>query len=88
VPLRPLPGALVVPATAVLLEEGQAYLFRVVGERLKRVPVRLGPRVGEQQVIASGIDAGQTVVVRDVAALADDQLVVAEAVRALEENKY
>jgi RND family efflux transporter MFP subunit len=87
-PLRPLPGALVVPATAVLLEEGQAYLFRVVGERLKRVPVRLGPRVGEQQVIASGIDAGKTVVVRDVAALADDQLVVAEAVRALEENKY
>jgi HlyD family secretion protein len=83
-PLQPLLGVLVVPATAVLLEEGQAYVFRVEDERLQRVPVSLGPRVGEQQVVASGVGAGETLVVRDVAALADDQVVVAEALQSVD----
>jgi len=77
-PLAPLSQALVVPATAVLLDDGRAFLFKLDGEHLRRVAVELGTRVGQQQVIASGIDAGQTVVVRDVAALADGQRVVAE----------
>jgi len=81
-PLQPLPGALVVPVTAVLLEEGQAFVFRVADERLQRVAVRLGARVGQQQVIVAGIGAGEQVVVRDVAALADGQAVVAEALQA------
>ncbi len=80
-PLQPLLNALVVPATAVLLDEGQAFVFRVENGRLRRVAVRLGERVGQQQVIISGIDAGETVVVRDVAALADDQAVVTEALQ-------
>ena len=81
-PLQPLRGALVVPATAVLLEEGQAYLFRVQDQRLQRVAVQLGERVGEQQVVVAGIGAGEEVVVRDVAALADGQAVVSEALQA------
>jgi len=77
-PLEPLLQALVVPSTAVLREEGGAFLFRVDGERLQKTPVELGPRVGQQQVINSGVDNGVQVVVRDVAALADQQTVVAE----------
>jgi RND family efflux transporter MFP subunit len=80
-PLHPLQEALVVPSTAILLEEGGAFVFRVEGEHLQRVAVRLGPRVGQQQVVVSGIDVGEPVVVRDVAALADGQMVVSEAVR-------
>ncbi len=74
-PQPPLSGVLVVPATAVLRDEGNDFLFRLRDDHLERVPVRLGPRVGEHQVIAGGIAAGDTVVVRDVAALADGQRV-------------
>lgn len=82
-PLQPLNNALVVPATAVLLEEGSAFVFRVQDEHLQRVEVQLGDRVGQQQIIAAGIDAGEQVVVRDVAALSDGQAVIAEALQAV-----
>lgn len=78
-PLRPLDNVLVVPATAVLLEEGSALVFRVRDNRLQRVKVKPGLRVRSQQVLISGIEAGDLVVVRDVAALADGLLVVPEA---------
>ncbi|MEN8763391.1 MAG: efflux RND transporter periplasmic adaptor subunit, partial [Thiogranum sp.] len=80
-PLQTLSNALVIPATAILLEEGSAFVFRVEGEQLQRVAVQLGQRVDQQQVIVSGIDAGELVVVRDVAALADGQVVVSEALQ-------
>ena len=57
------------------------------GERLQRVAVQLGPRVGQQQVIASGIDAGERVVVRDVAALADDQVVFGEPLQPAQQEE-
>jgi len=86
-PLQPVRNALVVPSTAILLEEGGAFVFRLEGERLRRVAVKLGPRVGEQQVIVSGIDAGERVVVRDVAALADDQVVFSESRQQLQQSE-
>ena len=86
-PLQPVRNALVVPSTAILLEEGGAFVFRLEGERLRRVAVQLGPRVGEQQVIVSGIDAGEQVVVRDVAALADDQVVFSESRQQLQRSE-
>jgi len=82
-PLQPANNALVVPATAVLLEEGSAFVFRVQNEHLQRVEVQLGARVEQQQIIIAGIDAGEQVVVRDVAALSDGQAVIAEALQAV-----
>jgi len=82
-PLKVLQDALVVPATAVLLEEGGAYVFRVQDEHLQRVEVQLGERVELQQVITAGIDPGTQVVVRDVAALSDGQAVIVEAQQAV-----
>ncbi|MFQ5642532.1 MAG: efflux RND transporter periplasmic adaptor subunit [Thiogranum sp.] len=82
-PLQVLSDVLVVPAAAVLLEEGKAFVFRVQDEHLQRVEVRLGERVAQQQVIVAGIEPGVRVVVRDVAALSDGQAVIPEAVQAV-----
>jgi len=86
-PLQPVRNALVVPWTAILLDEGSAFVFRVEGEHLQRVAVQLGSRVVQQQVIVSGIDAGEQVVVRDVAALADGQVVVSEALQPAQQEE-
>ena len=77
-PRAPLVDALVVPTTAVLMDDGQAYVFRVSNELLQRMPVELGLRFEQQQVIVAGLAAGDPVVVRDVAALAHGQAVVSK----------
>ncbi|HED18379.1 MAG TPA: efflux RND transporter periplasmic adaptor subunit [Gammaproteobacteria bacterium] len=82
-PLQPVNNVLVVPVTAVLLEEGGAFVFRVQDAHLQRVKVQLGARVEQQQVITAGIEAGEQVVVRDVAALSDGQAVIVEALQAV-----
>lgn len=80
-PLAVLHEVLVVPATALLIEEDGAFVFRVRDDRLQRVAVLPGPRVGPRQVIREGIAAGEQVVVRDVAALADGQTVAVKPLR-------
>jgi RND family efflux transporter MFP subunit len=77
-PLQALQQVLAVPATAVLYEEGQTFVFRVNSDVLERVEVVLGRRVGEWLEVRSGIDADDLVVMRDVAALSDGQKVTAE----------
>lgn len=75
-PLRPLDDVLVVPVTAILQEDGAAFVFTVVDKHLRRVPVSLGARVASLRVVARGLTAGEQIVIRDVAALADGQPVV------------
>jgi len=77
-PLRPLRNALVVPVSAVELDEGRAYVFTVHNGVAQRTEVKLGARVQDWQVITSGVRAGEKIVARDVAALADGERVVAE----------
>lgn len=77
-PQPSLTGALVIPVTAVLMDDGQAYVFHVRNDLLERIAVELGMRVDQQQVIVAGLSAGDPVVVRDVAALSDGQAVVSE----------
>jgi HlyD family secretion protein len=72
-PLHPLEDVIAVPLTAVLLDEGLAYVFRVDDDVLVRVPVTTGPRVGDLQVIRSGLAVGDRVVVSGVAAYSDGQ---------------
>ncbi len=75
-PLKRLPNALVVPAAAILHDEGKRYVFRVEQGRLQRIPVTVGPRVGDRQVIDGRLQAGDPIVRDAVAALSDGQAVV------------
>lgn len=77
-PQPPLTGVLVVPVTAVLADDGQAFVFRVSSGQLEKISVELGQRVDQQQVVIAGLGTGDPVVVRDVAALSDGQTVVSE----------
>lgn len=77
-PLQRLQQVMAVPATAVLYEEGQTFVFRLTGDRLERVEVVLGHRVGEWLEVRRGIKADDQVVMRDVAALSDGQIVTVE----------
>jgi RND family efflux transporter MFP subunit len=74
-PLQPLRQVAAVPSTAVLYDEGRAYVFRVNSDTLELVEVRLGPRVGELQVVEQGLSATDRIVTRDVAALSQGQKV-------------
>jgi RND family efflux transporter MFP subunit len=78
-PLRPAKGALVVPASALMREEGGQYLFLVNQGRLERRAVVAGLRVGERQAIRKGVVAGERVVARDVEVLSDGLEVELEA---------
>lgn len=73
--LAPLRQVLTVPVTAVLRDEGRDYLFRVTDGQLERLPVTLGPRVDDRQTVLDGIEAGDQVVARGVAALSHGQAV-------------
>jgi RND family efflux transporter MFP subunit len=70
-PLRRRKDALVVPASALLREEGGHYLFLVDDGRLERRAVVAGVRVGDLQAIREGVSAGDRVVARDVEVLND-----------------
>jgi RND family efflux transporter MFP subunit len=76
-PLQVLRDVTAVPATAVLYDEGRAFVFRHNSGRLEKVEVLAGSRVGDLQVVLQGINATDHVVMRDVAALSDGQTVEA-----------
>ena len=75
-PLRERRNVTVVPVSAIVRDEGEAYVFRVrADETLERVQVSLGIRQGQQVVIEEGLAPGTRIVARDVAALASGQKV-------------
>ena len=55
------PNALIVPNTALHVENGGPFVFRVVGDGLKRTPVTFGVRNVNQAAILSGLKAGDWV---------------------------
>ncbi|MEO5573834.1 MAG: efflux RND transporter periplasmic adaptor subunit [Gammaproteobacteria bacterium] len=77
-PLTPLRNVLVVPVAAVEQDEGSAYVFTVRNGIAQRTQVKLGARVQDVQVITAGVQVGEKIVARDVAALADGERVVAQ----------
>ena len=70
-PLQPLRQVIAIPTTAILQDEGNAWVFRLDSDVLVRRRVITGMQVDELVVIRDGLAAGDTVVVRDVAALSD-----------------
>ncbi|MFK8027008.1 MAG: efflux RND transporter periplasmic adaptor subunit [Gammaproteobacteria bacterium] len=67
-----------IPVSAVLNLHGKAYVYTVVENVIKQLPVQLGRRIGDEVVMLSGIEVGQQVIVRDVSSLSDGQQVVTE----------
>ena len=55
--------------------DGDAFVFQYADGTLHRQAVALGPRVGDVQVVHSGVREGDRIVARDVAGLSDGQAV-------------
>lgn len=68
--LRTIPGATVLPATAVLKDENANYVMVVQGGKAKRTPVQVGFIQGNDTQV-SGLPAGAQVVVKGQTNLAD-----------------
>jgi RND family efflux transporter MFP subunit len=74
-PLQQRQRVTAVPSTAVLFDEGQAFVFRLDEDQLEQVPVTTGERVDGLQVVLQGLDEHDRVVSRDVSALSHGQRV-------------
>jgi len=74
-PLQQRRRVTAVPSTAVLFDEGRAFVFRLDGDSLQQVPVITGERVDGLQVVLQGLDENDRVVSRDVSALSNGQRV-------------
>jgi HlyD family secretion protein len=69
-------SALTLPQEAVLLRDGFSYVFTVgAGDRVSRVKVDVGRRVGKQVEILGGLDAGARVVAAGAGFLGDGDTV-------------
>lgn len=75
-PLIAQDNVLLAPVTAILREDGAAYVFKVVAGQLQRVAVELGIRDADEQVISGAISTSDHIVSRGVAALSDGQFVM------------
>ena len=69
--------ALVVPATAIQTRYGTSLVFVVKNGKLAASEVKLGDRMGPRVEIASGLEAGETIVADGVDGLADGMTVAA-----------
>lgn len=74
-PLRERLRVTAVPSTAVLFDEGRAFVFRVDGDTLQQLEIKPGERVDGLQVVLQGLTASDRVVTRDVSALSHGQQV-------------
>lgn len=81
--MKPLEQVAVIPRTAVLFDEGETFVFRVIDGRLRKTEVKTGYRQGDLQVVNQGLAAREQVVVQGVAALTDGQQVQVSEVRPL-----
>ncbi len=72
--------ATVAPVSAILNDDGKFSLFVVEQNRLQRRRITPGIRHNGWQQIREGVEPGEVIVARDVAALADGQLVEAEVI--------
>lgn len=71
--LHPAPGALMIPAQAVVHEGGQTLVYVYSGQELQVRPLQLAP-VGEGYIAQSGIRAGEQLVVKGAALVKGMQL--------------
>jgi HlyD family secretion protein len=74
-PLQTMRRVTAVPSTAILFDEGRAYVFRLEGDTLEQVEVKTGERVDGLQIVTQGLAESDRVVTRDISALSHGQQV-------------
>jgi len=74
-PLQKQSSTLVVPVSSLLQEDGRNYVFVIDDNQLERREVKTGIRDKDRFVVESGLQAGEQIVARDIAALSDGQRV-------------
>jgi len=77
-PLAAQMSALVIPVTAVLNQYGSAYVYMLEDNRVNLQEVKVGKRVANQYVVLDGLQEGQQIVMRDVVALVNQQVVTVQ----------
>ncbi|MCG8054450.1 MAG: efflux RND transporter periplasmic adaptor subunit [Candidatus Thiodiazotropha endolucinida] len=80
-PLRERKAALVVPASALLREEGKHYVFLIRDNHLVRQEIIPGLRYGDLQIVQHGLQPNQQLVARDVDVLSEGNEVQIEDLR-------
>ncbi|MCG7958084.1 MAG: efflux RND transporter periplasmic adaptor subunit [Candidatus Thiodiazotropha taylori] len=80
-PLRERKAALVVPASALLREEGKHYVFLIRENHLVRQEIIPGLRYGDLQIVQHGLQPNQQLVARDVDVLSEGNEVQIEDLR-------
>ncbi|NCW86836.1 MAG: efflux RND transporter periplasmic adaptor subunit, partial [Oxalobacteraceae bacterium] len=71
----PLPPGIRVPLTALFNDQGKTSVWVVEKNKVKLVPVQVAGPQGNEIVVASGLDAGQEVVIAGVNLLREGQKV-------------
>ena len=74
-PLQVQRDVLAIPVSSLLQEEGRNYVFVIKSGRLERREIQRGIRDKDSIVVRSGLQEGEQVVARDIAALTDGQIV-------------
>jgi len=64
----------VIPVSAILYEEGEAYIYRIEKHQLVKTPVTLVQRYNDLYIV-DGVDPFSNIVIQDVTSLADRQTV-------------
>ncbi|MED0678587.1 efflux RND transporter periplasmic adaptor subunit [Aneurinibacillus thermoaerophilus] len=62
---------IVIPSSAIVKENGKTYVYVAEGDKAKRVEVKEGTEKGAEALITSGLRKNDTVIVNNVALLAD-----------------
>ena len=76
IPLALKDKAELIPVSAVLNLHGNTYVYVLEDNKVRKVPVTIGRRVGSEYILLSGLEVGQKIIARDVLSLVDEQLVV------------
>ncbi len=67
------PDALVIPATAVMVDQDQAFCFAVSDGRIVRVPIQLGIRTRAEVEVVSGLTGDESIIPKNPASLHEGQ---------------
>jgi len=64
-----------VPNAALIRTERSVYLFKVIGDRARKVPIKIEGEAGGDPIIIKGVDVGDQIVISDLKELKDGTLV-------------